>query len=214
MFCVRQCLGLSVHQASAASAAGAEPSVNYGVYAVAQDKLGENDIFDENGNVADGVVDAKVEKNAYVSFEFKIVGFNDDTKDGGEIGAGHCVVALYEVVPAGSGSSQLRYQEEEEQTKQESKYADEYCAISIRYKEPDGNESKLLTYPVNLKVESATPSDDFLFAAYVAETGMILKDSDYVEKMKLTDVYEDLKDLQIQDENRKEFVQLLEELIK
>ena len=56
-------------------------TVNYGVYAVAQDKLGENDIFDENGNVADGVVDAKVEKNAYVSFEFKIVGFNDDTKD-------------------------------------------------------------------------------------------------------------------------------------
>ena len=56
-------------------------TVNYGVYAVAQKNLGENDIFDENGNVADGVVDAKVEKNAYVSFEFKIVGFNDDTKD-------------------------------------------------------------------------------------------------------------------------------------
>ena len=56
-------------------------TLNYGVYAVAQKNLGENDIFDENGNVADGVVDAKVEKNAYVSFEFKIVGFNDDTKD-------------------------------------------------------------------------------------------------------------------------------------
>lgn len=159
----------------------------------------------------------RVESYRLIGYENRVMAakdFNDDTKDGGEIGAGHCVVALYEVVPAGSGSSQLRYQEEEEQTKQESKYADEYCAISIRYKEPDGNESKLLTYPVNLKVESATPSDDFLFAAYVAETGMILKDSDYVEKMKLTDVYEDLKDLQIQDENRKEFVQLLEELIK
>ena len=56
-------------------------AVSFGVYAIAQEKLGENDIFDENGNLAEGAISAEVTKNAYVSFEFKIVGFDDDTKD-------------------------------------------------------------------------------------------------------------------------------------
>ena len=56
-------------------------AVSFGVYAIAQEKLGENDIFDGNGNLAEGAISAEVEKNAYVSFEFKIVGFNDDTKE-------------------------------------------------------------------------------------------------------------------------------------
>ena len=56
-------------------------TVNYGVYAVGKDNLGANDIFDTNGKAAEGVVSAEVEKNAYVSFEFKIVGFDDTTKD-------------------------------------------------------------------------------------------------------------------------------------
>ena len=56
-------------------------AVSFGVYAIAQEKLGANDIFDENGNLAEGAISAEVTKNAYVSFEFKIVGFDDDTKD-------------------------------------------------------------------------------------------------------------------------------------
>lgn len=160
----------------------------------------------------------QVESYRLVGYENRVMDakdFNDDTKDGGEIGAGHCVVALYEVVPAGSSSSNLRYGDKEEASKanKDSKYADEYCAISIRYKEPDGNESKLLTYPVDIKADSKTPSEDFLFAAYVAETGMVLKDSKYVESIGLVDIYKDLKKLGVKDEARKEFVQLVGTLL-
>ena len=58
-----------------------DKAVSFGVYAVGKEKLGENDIFDENGNLAEGAISAEVTKNAYVSFEFKIVGFNEGTKD-------------------------------------------------------------------------------------------------------------------------------------
>lgn len=159
----------------------------------------------------------KVESYRLIGYENRVMDaedFNDDTKDGGEIGAGHCVVALYEVVPVGSSASNLRYAEkEEEETKTESKYADEYCAISIRYKEPEEDESKLLTYPVDIKADSKEPSEDFLFAAYVAEFGMLLKDSKYVDDVKLKDIFEDLEALDVQDESRKEFVQLVDTLL-
>ena len=160
----------------------------------------------------------KVESYRLIGYENRVMDakdFNDDTKDGGEIGAGHCVVALYEVVPAGGSTSDLRYaQKEEEKEKKESKYADEYCAISIRYKEPEEDESKLLTYPVDIKADSKKASEDFLFASYVAEFGMILKDSKYVEDVELKDVYNDLKELDVEDESRKEFVQLVDTLLE
>lgn len=161
----------------------------------------------------------KVEGYRLIGYENRVMDaedFDDDTKDGGEIGAGHCVVALYEIVPAGSSSSNLRYAETEEKTsvKKESKYADEYCAISIRYKEPDGDESKLLTYPVDIKADSKTPSEDFLFAAYVAETGMILKDSEYAEDISLVEIYKNLRELDVEEESRKEFVQLVGTLLE
>ena len=160
----------------------------------------------------------QVESYRLIGYENRVMDakdFDDDTKDGGEIGAGHCVVALYEIVPAGGGSSNLRYAEKEEvKDKKESKYADEYCAISIRYKEPEGEESKLLTYPVDIKADSKKPSEDFLFASYVAEFGMILKDSQYVKDVELEEVYEDLKALNVQDESRKEFVTLVDTLLE
>ena len=160
----------------------------------------------------------KVESYRLIGYENRVMDakdFNDDTKDGGEIGAGHCVVALYEVVPAGGSTSDLRYaQKEEEKEKKESKYADEYCAISVRYKEPEEDESKLLTYPVDIKADSKKASEDFLFASYVAEFGMILKDSKYVEDVELKDVYNDLKELDVEDESRKEFVQLVDKLLE
>lgn len=139
--------------------------------------------------------------------------FHDDTKDGGEIGTGHCVVALYEVEWADSNQYPLRYQQEEEIKETDSKYTDEYCAVSIRYKEPDGEESKLLTYPVETVVKTDKASDDFMFAACVAEAGMILSDSEYVNGESMEDVYERLKDLKLEDESRKEFEYLLEQLL-
>jgi len=109
--------------------------------------------------------------------------FNDDRKDAGEIGAGHTVTALYEIVPAGGELpvgevDPLKYQ----QTGAVTDAADsgELFTLKLRYKEPDADTSKLLSFPVvdeGHTLESA--SEDFKFAGAVACFGMLLRDSQY-----------------------------------
>jgi len=103
--------------------------------------------------------------------------FADDTKDGGEIGSGHRMTALYEIVPAGSGfefgAAESRYQSAESGDPE-----GEMLTVSIRAKEPDGGESKLYEYPV-MNVPAETLSDNMKFAAAVTEVGMILRDSEW-----------------------------------
>jgi Ca-activated chloride channel family protein len=109
--------------------------------------------------------------------------FNDDTKDAGEIGAGHTVTALYEVVPAGKegelpGIDALKYQKPVATTR-ESKNG-ELLTLKLRYKEPDGTTSKLIQIPVSDRGTNwAQASRDFKFASAVAALGMILRDSPY-----------------------------------
>ena len=109
--------------------------------------------------------------------------FNDDTKDAGEIGAGHTVTALYEVVPAGKegtlpGVDALKYQKPVEAAR-ESK-SGELLTLKLRYKEPDGTISKLIQVPVSDRGTNwAQASRDFKFASAVAALGMILRDSPY-----------------------------------
>lgn len=105
--------------------------------------------------------------------------FEDDTKDSGEIGAGHSVTALYELVfndsPMEFSSSELKYRDEAKGIEN-----GEFLTTSIRYKEPDGNESKLLVYPVTeANVDSSAMSPDMNFAAAAAEFGLVLRDSEY-----------------------------------
>ncbi len=118
--------------------------------------------------------------------------FEDDTKDAGEIGAGHSVTALYEVVPVDSGmelsSDDLKYESTAEAAGIEN---GELLTVSIRYKHPDGNESKLLEYPVTDAAFSSSMSGNMTFAAAVAEFGMQLRDSEY----KGTTSYESILDL-------------------
>ena len=110
--------------------------------------------------------------------------FNDDTKDAGEIGAGHTVTALYEIVPAGLADElpnkptvdDLKYQAQLPPS--EAASTGEMMTLKLRYKEPDGQVSKLLEYPVTDDggaLNEAT--DDFRFAAAVASFGMILRSS-------------------------------------
>ena len=105
--------------------------------------------------------------------------FADDTKDAGEIGAGHSVTALYEVVPVDSpmefSSSDLKY----ESTEAAGIENGELLTVALRYKEPDGNESKLLEYPVAETAYTSEMSDNTAFAAAVAEFGMVLRESEY-----------------------------------
>ena len=110
--------------------------------------------------------------------------FNDDKKDAGEIGAGHAVTALYELVPAGlpvptAGVDPLKYQ-----TVQPTIAATtgELLTVNIRYKRPDSPESSLLSRAVDVaSVQSslATTSTDFRWATAVASFGMMLRDSPY-----------------------------------
>jgi Ca-activated chloride channel family protein len=109
--------------------------------------------------------------------------FNDDRKDAGDIGAGHTVTALYELVPAGGeievpGVDPLKYQEPTRPSAHAK--SDELLTLKLRYKQPDGDQSTLMQ--VALKDDDRAferASTDFRFAAAVASFGMILRDSPY-----------------------------------
>jgi Ca-activated chloride channel family protein len=109
--------------------------------------------------------------------------FKDDRKDAGEIGAGHAVTALYEVVPAGQrvenpGVDELKYQQAAPPV--EGAGASELMTIKLRYKEPDGVESKPLSVGVvDSGASYRNASANFKFSAAVAEFGMLLRDSRY-----------------------------------
>jgi Ca-activated chloride channel homolog len=103
--------------------------------------------------------------------------FNNDQKDAGDIGAGHSVTALYEIIPATSeevipGVDTLKYQD-----KPAVSGTAEWMTIKIRYKDPDAETSKLLSFPIAEDAVSAAPSEDFTFQSAVAEAGMVLRDS-------------------------------------
>jgi Ca-activated chloride channel family protein len=106
--------------------------------------------------------------------------FNDDRVDAGEIGAGHTVTALYEIVPAGEkvsgGVDALKYQQGGEPSKASA--GGELLTVKLRYKEPQGAESKLLSVGVvDTRASHRNASANFKFAAAVAEFGMLLRGS-------------------------------------
>lgn len=131
---------------------------------------------------------AKVQAYRLIGYENRLLrsqDFNDDTKDAGELGAGHSVTALYEIIPVGVESNvklpvvdELRYQDN--QVEQTAYNSDELMLVKLRYKEPKGTTSQLIQQPIvdkGVKLENA--SNDFKFSAAVAEYGMILRDSEY-----------------------------------
>ncbi len=104
--------------------------------------------------------------------------FNDDKKDAGEIGAGHSVTALYEIVPAGTDSKPsvdpLKYQT---RTTNESS---EIATVKVRFKRPDGDTSRLSEFPVRHEQSAfRLASNNLQFASSVAELGLLLRDSEH-----------------------------------
>ncbi len=104
--------------------------------------------------------------------------FNNDKKDAGEMGAGQAVTALYEIVPAGSAIDlppvdPLKYQ----QSQAAARNTDELMTVKIRYKEPDGDSSRLMTTLVRNRTVMPTPR--LGFASAVAEFGMLLRGSEH-----------------------------------
>jgi len=125
---------------------------------------------------------AKVAKYRLIGYENRQLQdyeFNDDTVDAGEIGAGHSVTAVYELILTDSDKAlsaseyALKYQTA---TLTDS---DDLLTLSIRYKEPDADTSKLLEYPVLPTAYQETMPDNLKFAACVLEFGMLLRESEY-----------------------------------
>ena len=135
--------------------------------------------------------------------------FNDDKKDAGDLGSGHTVTALYEIVPAGVNSSsiksvdQLKYQTVE---KTSSSNTNETLTVKLRYKEPKASTSQLITKVLN--TDSKNPSKDLKFAMAVAEMGLIMRGSEFKGNSSISNVIK-LADNTTSDEYRKEFIQLV-----
>ena len=135
---------------------------------------------------------ARVRAYRLIGYENRLLrneDFADDKKDAGEVGSGHSVTALYEVVLVGVNTDvtirmpdSLRHQR---RTSQQSEAAGpEMLFVKLRYKAPDGDESRLITQPV-LTTSRAAPSVDFQFQSAVAEFGLLLRNSDFRGKADL-----------------------------
>jgi Ca-activated chloride channel family protein len=142
--------------------------------------------------------------------------FNDDTKDAGELGAGHTVTALYEVIPTGvevdknlTEVDPLKYQTP---TQPSDGFEDELMTVKLRYKQPTGDTSKLISTVIRNDDSKTEISENLAFASAVASFGMLLRDS----KFKGSADFEMVKSLARKgkgtDENgyRSEFIKIAE----
>jgi Ca-activated chloride channel family protein len=151
--------------------------------------------------------------------------FNDDTKDAGEIGAGHTVTALYEIVPAGKAVDvapvdELKYQQpasiaarsESQGHDNAADFTAELLTVKMRFKEPDGDTSHKFEWPLVDKGNAfGAASGDFQFASAVAGFGLLLRDSQYKGNLTYAAVLELAQSAIGRDENgyRAEFVEMV-----
>ncbi len=143
--------------------------------------------------------------------------FNNDQKDAGELGAGHSVTALYEIVPQGKEISlpevdKLKYQETN--VKANSYHSKEIMTVKFRYKAPNSDVSKLIVKTIeNKELKLNQTSDDFRFSAAVAGLGLLMRDSEYKGKITSEDIIALAKGAKGQDNEgyRDEFVRLAQE---
>lgn len=155
---------------------------------------------------------SKIKGYRLIGYENRILNtedFKDDTKDAGEIGAGHRVTALYELVDIDSEQeipvTSLKYQNESSLVDNE-----ELLTVNIRYKEPDADTSQLLTIPVGENVYSEEMSQNLAFASSVAAFGMILRDSKYKGNASYDMIMDILEDMEFErDEYKDEFLSLV-----
>ena len=130
---------------------------------------------------------AKVQAYRLIGYENRMLkseDFNNDKKDAGELGSGHTVTALYEIIPVGVESKFFKVDELKYQTSKidpKASKTNELMTVKFRYKKPDGNVSKLIVHPLidtNRLLEKT--SDNFRWAASVASFGMLLRQSEFL----------------------------------
>lgn len=164
---------------------------------------------------------AKVKAYRLIGYENRMLkneDFNNDRKDAGELGSGHTVTALYEIIPQGEESEfykidDLKYQAPKMLPK--AKESDELMTIKLRYKKPDSNVSKLIVHPlIDRGVALSGTSEDFRWSASVAAFGMLLRESEYVKGFTYDDVLLLAQSSRGVDKNgyRSEFINLVKSM--
>ncbi|WP_040397004.1 vWA domain-containing protein [Cesiribacter andamanensis] len=163
---------------------------------------------------------AKVKGYRLIGYENRLLNkedFNNDKKDAGELGSGHTVTALYEIIPAGSESpflqlvDPLKYQKETKIAPGAAR-SNELLSLKLRYKQPDGATSKLIETTVSTQTTPLDKtSDNFRFSAAVAGFGMLLRDSEFKGNLTYPKVLVMAKGAQGRDEEgyRAEFLNLV-----
>jgi len=161
----------------------------------------------------------KVQAYRLIGYENRMLrseDFKDDTKDAGELGAGHSVTALYELVPAGVTTAlpqadSLKYQITT--IRPEAFRSDEWMTVKFRYKDPNGTKSKLISRLVTgPRLSLSETSDNFRFAASVAGFGMMLRDSEHKGEATYAGILEMARGARGKDSQgyRSEFIGLVE----
>lgn len=168
-------------------------------------------------------VKIQVEFNPYLVKRYRLIGyenrkmaaqdFDNDQKDAGEIGAGHTVTALYEIEMNDGESDQSSLKYQTANINQTAKKSNEVMTVKLRYKQPDANESTLMTYTLkNTPVRFSQASTNFRFSASVAEFAMLMSGSKYAADANFDHVVATAKKAYGDDEYgyRREFVRLVE----
>jgi len=156
----------------------------------------------------------KVQAYRLIGYENRLLAdedFVDDTKDAGELGSGHTVTALYEIIPTGVKSDYLKTIPDLKYTKKETllNFDDELFTVKFRYKKPDASQSIEMVHVQNTKVNEA--SEDMNFASAVALFGMQLRQSKYFNNASVSKVIELAENGRGKDKDgyRAEFIRLV-----
>ncbi|WP_299122620.1 von Willebrand factor type A domain-containing protein [uncultured Winogradskyella sp.] len=156
----------------------------------------------------------KVQAYRLIGYENRLLAdedFVDDTKDAGELGSGHTVTALYEIIPTGIDSDYLKTVPELKYTQNQAKanFEDELFTVKFRYKKPDESKSIEMVHIQNTKISDA--SIDMNFASAVALFGMQLRNSKYYNKTEVSKVIELAENGRGEDKEgyRAEFIRLV-----
>lgn len=141
--------------------------------------------------------------------------FKNDKIDAGELGIGHTVTAIYEIIPAGSDSDFSPQDVDLKYSKNDSKneFGDELATVKFRYKNPDEDVSKELIQTIkDSKSQLNTTSSDFKFASSVAWFGLVLRQSEFIKDKDLDKMINLAKQGKFNDEDgyRSEFIRLIE----
>jgi Ca-activated chloride channel family protein len=164
---------------------------------------------------------AKVQAYRLIGYENRVLkseDFNNDKKDAGDLGSGHTVTALYEVIPTGVESEyfkidDLKYQKTK--VTSEANHTDELMTLKLRYKRPDESTSKLIVHTLkDENIAQEKTSENFRWSASVAAFGMLLRDSQYINSYSYEQVVQMAQGAKGKDEEgyRAEFIGMVKSL--